>query len=371
MPNRALAIAGLAFALTGLGASADARPFTASSDELKITVGGALQPRVSYGIDDESATDRFGFGLRRARLRASATWANVVLGFDVDLSAMAPFDLHVGLTPAEGWHVRVGYFAGAQPRGLIPTGLAVIDGVDRSAILERWARLTIGGAGRDVGADVTYANRYVTASLWLHSGYGGFARGVANVLQSPSGHAAAGADERSGFALSGALAFTPQDGLEIGGFASHNTAGGAPVAFPAGFERTVTSWSAHAYYGPKPGSQFLRLKAEVVGLSVTGDAGGPAVATGPPPEVDLSHIGAAGTAALGLIPHGEIFGRFEVFDEDDGGDLTRYLEAGIMFSLSAMDDGPFDRERLTLSYGNAVRGADTDHFAVLQGQWLF
>lgn len=361
---------GVAVATLTLAHPADARPFTKPADDLELAFGAALQPRVSYGHDEGvMVTDRLGFGLRRARVRMSATWGIAFVEMDADLSVMAPFGLYAAVAPTDRWTIRAGYFAGAQPRGLIPTGLTVIDGVERAAIIERWAQATIGGPGRDLGIDVSYRNRYVSASLWLHSGFGGLSRVAANFHRSPSGHDATGGVDRTALAISGSVGFTPQDGLELGGHFSHNRSGGAPAALTPGVERTVSSWSAHVYWGANPGSQRLRLKAEAVGIMTSGDAVEPGGSG--PGEVDTSQIGAAGTAAVGLLAHDELFVRFEVFDEDDGGDLSRYLTAGLMFSLSALDGGPFERERLTLAYSRATRGDDTDHFAVLQGQWLF
>lgn len=359
-----------ALALVSTPVTAPAASFAPPAEDLTLSFGGALQPRVGYGHSDQvMVTDRLGFGLRRARVRGVAAWGISRFEADVDLSVMAPMSLHVAVTPTERWTIRVGYFPGAQPRGLIPTPLSSIDGVDRATIAERWGRATIGGAARDMGIDATYANKYVKASVWLHSGFGGLGRDAANYHQSPSDGSATRGLDLTRVAISGSLAFTPQDGLELGGHASHNRSGGAAAALTPGLDRTITSWSAHAYWGAKPGSQFLRIKAEALGIMTSGDAAAPVV--GSPSEIDLSQFGAAGTAAVGLIPHGEVFARFEVFDEDDGGDLSQYLTAGLMFSLSAMDGGPFERERLTLAYSNAAVGDNVDHFAVLQGQWLF
>lgn len=364
-----LALAALALCSVAVSPSAEAHPFS-RADDLDITFGAALQPRLSYGRSDQVAlTERLGFGVRRARARISGRWGISRLEVDVDFSAMVPAGLYVAIAPAENWTVRVGYFPGAQPRGYIPTGLTKIDGVERAAINERWAAATIGGLGRDLGIDATWRNDYVYASLWLHTGFGGLDRNAANFSQSPSSHDATRGVDVNALAVSGALGFTPQDGLELGGHFGYDPSGGVVASRAPGLDRTVTTWSAFAYWGAAPGSQFLRIKAEAVGIMISGE--GLPVDGAPVPEVDLSQFGAAATAAIGLIPHGEFFARFEIFDEDDDNDLTRYLAAGVMFSLSDMDGGPFERERLTLSYSNAARGDDTDHFAVLQGQWLF
>ncbi len=362
----------IAAALTlALGAPAGARPFTAPADDLTLAFGGALQPRVSYGrADHVMLTERFGFGLRRARVRASAAWQAVMLEFDVDLVGLAPFGLYLAIRPAENWTIRAGYFPGAQPRAMIPTGVPVIDGVERAAIAERWAGLTLGGRGRDVGIDVTWANAYVKASLWVHSGYGSrMARDGNNFWQSPSSHDATGGVDQMTPAISGALSFTPQDGLELGGFVGYNPTGVVPEGSPVDPDRSVTSWSAHAYWGPTPGSQFVRLKAEVIGLSIANHI--PPGINGEAAPVDRDLIGGAGTAAVGIIPHGEVFGRFEVFDADDGAGAARYITAGVMFSPSHMKGGPFERERLTLAWAHSTRADDADHVVVLQGQWLF
>ncbi len=348
----------------------EARPFVSGADDLEVTVGGAVQPRISYGHSDQvMVTDRVGFGLRRARTRISGTWGMTRVEADLDFATMSAVQLYATLKLSDNWRMRAGYFPGAQPQAYIPTSMTKIDGVERAAIAERWSRLTIGSSGRDLGVDLKWSNDYAYASVWLHSGLGSLNRSGANYRESPSSHNATRGVDNMALAISGSLGFTPQDGLELGGYVGYNAAGGARAELTPGIDRTVTSWSAHVYWGPDPGSQFLRLKAEALGIMIEGDD--PPAAGGPPPQVDLSHFGAAGTAAIGIIPHGEVFARFEVFDEDDGNDLTRYLSTGVMFSPSAMDGGPFARERITLLYSNAVRGEQTDHIAVLQGQWLF
>lgn len=359
-------IIGALAAALALPCVAEAKHFVTPAEDLRVEVGGAFQPRVTWGrTDGDDPIDRFGFGIRRARLRVSGAWADRVgVSLDVDLVGPEPFDLHMFWQVADGWRLRAGYLAGPQPRGLIPTGLTVIDGFDRAAIADRWGQRTIGGSGRDLGVELQHSTARTEVAVWVHSGLGGLDRGAGNFWQAPSNRTATGGIEQTGLAVAGSAHWTPVDRLEIGAFGGYNAAEPERAG-----SRAYATWAAHVYWGPEPGSQFIRLKGEVIGLRFAEDE------TEDGAEIDAQHsIGWAATAAAGVIPHGEIYGRFEQLDEDGSGALTVYATAGVMWSPSALRGGPFSRERLTLAYSVVTPegdGATDEHMVVLQGQWLF
>ena len=349
----------------------DPNPVRTSAPHVDLDITGTFQPRFSYGTADE--TDRLGFGLRRARLRTTATFdrrVGVHYDFDLRSGGLESVDLYVFYRWGGAWRVRLGYLAGAQPAAYIPTSHTRVDGIDRAAIGERWSDITIGSRGRDFGVDVRRQTDRTRLELWLHNGDGNFAAARGNFRQSISDNDATRGVDRTDMAASAAAGWTPAEDLEIGGFVGYNANRGPYTAAAADARgRSYGSWSAHVYWGPDPGDRPLRLKAEVLGVNFeSGDDG----EGGTVPARDV--LGWALFGAVAPIEHGEVFFRYEEFDADDGRGADAYVTAGASYSRSAARGRDYRQERVTLAYTNAVPGADgaeTEHLVVLQWQWVY
>lgn len=361
----------LTFAPAVVVAEEEPNPVRTSAPHVDLDITGTFQPRFSYGTSDD--VDRVGFGVRRARLRATATFdRRVGVHYDVDVrgGGLESVDLYAFYRWGSAWRVRVGYLAGAQPEAYIPTSHTRIDGIDRAAIGERWSDITIGSRGRDFGVDVRRRTDRTRVELWLHNGDGNFDPGRGNFRQSISdGDATRGVD-RTDMAVSAAAGWTPAEDLEIGGFASYNANRGPYTAVAEDARgRSYGSWSAHVYWGADPGDRPVRLKAEVLGVNFESGEDGEG---GSVPARDV--LGWALFGAVAPIDHGELFVRYEEFDADDGNGADAYVTAGASYSRSAANGHDYREERITLAYTNAVPGADgaeTEHLVVLQWQWVY
>lgn len=377
--RRVLLLCGAAL-LAASPVSADEGPnfVRTSAGDVDIRLTGTFQPRLSWGRSAETDTreseDRLGFGLRRARFRATATFDDRVgVHYDVDVrgGSLSSVDLYAFYRSAEAWRVRVGYLAGAQPRSYIPTSHTRVDGIDRAAIAERWSEITIGSRGRDFGVDVRRLTDTTRLELFLHNGDGANDPGRGNFRQSISDNDATRGIDRAELAVSAAGAVMPAavDGLEVGGFAGYNAARGPYTAVDGGPGRSYGSWSAHVYYGANPGSQPFRFKAEALGVHFESGETGDGVAV---PARDA--IGWAVFGAASLVEHSEVFARYEQFDADTGIDADEYWVFGASYSRSAARGLDYRQERITLAYTNALPGLEAaadQHLTVVQLQWVF
>lgn len=347
--------------------------------DIGLEINGTFQPRLSYGRDagvgDAESIDRLGFGIRRARIMFTVEFdTRVGIHYDVDLrgGSLDSVDLYAFYTPRENWRFRMGYVPGAQPRSYIGTSHTRIDGIDRAAIAERWSDVTIGGRGRDFGVEARYRSDTTRLELFLHRGDGNFSPSRGNFRQSIADvDATRGVDDMS-LATSTYVAFTPdgRDALEIGGFASYNAARGPYTALEDGAPgRSYGSWSAHVYYGPHPGDQPYRFKAEALGIHYESGA----LADGTPVEA-RDNFGWALFGAAALVDNSEVFVRYEEFDADDGSGGDTYWTVGASYSRSAAQGKDYRQERITLAYTNALPGTDSigdQHLTVLQWQWIY
>ena len=349
------------------------------SPDIGLEINGTFQPRLSYGRDagvgDADATDRLGFGIRRARLMFTADFdGRVGIHYDVDLRGgnLDSVDLYAFYTPHESWRFRLGYIPGAQPRSYIPTSHTRIDGIDRAAIAERWSDVTIGGRGRDFGAEARYKTSLTRLELFVHKGDGNFDPSRGNFRQSIADVDATRGVDETALAVSTAFGFTPQgsDALEIGGFASYNAARGPYTALEDGAPgRSYGSWSAHVYYGPHPGDQPYRFKAEALGIHYESGS----LADGTPVDA-RDTFGWAVFGAAAVVENSEVFARYEEYDADDGAGADAYWTFGASYSLGAARGADYREERLTLAYTNALPGTDAvadQHLVVMQWQWVY
>ncbi|GIV57292.1 MAG: hypothetical protein KatS3mg042_0205 [Rhodothermaceae bacterium] len=354
----------------------EAPPVRAAVGDARLSLGGLVQGRFSYGRTDpagaQDATERVGFGLRRARLRALAEVGRTSAFVQVDGAGgtVQLVDAYAGFRLGERVRLRVGRLAGAQPRSLILTSSTRIDAVDRAAIAERWGRQTLGGDGRDFGLELRYGGRHAELLAFVHNGDGNWSRLRGNVRQGPSENDATGGVSTSGLAVTLAAAWRPgaPDGLEVGGFAGFNGSRNPNTRRDDDARgRDYVTYGAHAYWGAEPGSRAVRLKADVLGI----------VYAAPTRFEARQHtFGAALLGALRLHRAAELFARAERFERDldrpDTGDT--YVTGGVSLSLSALQGRPYHRERLTLGYTAVLPDDDTaatHHLALLQLQIAF
>lgn len=352
-----------------------------------LRFGGTFQPRASYGFatgadDADDDLDRVGFGLRRARLRATATFGpGFGVYYDVDLATgdLRSVDLHAFWQATPRLRLRAGYLAGAQPYAYTFTSHTRLDAVDRAAISERWANGTIGSSGRDFGFDVRYETDALTLDVFLHNGDGSFARDRGNFRESVSGLSATRGVDTDGLALGGFVNYKPAglSGVEVGGFAGFNGSEN-PLTAPDGSEegRSYVSYAGHLYWGATPGSQPFRLKGDVIGIMYEELPG-----EGTTPTFEAQHsLGYSVFAAARAFAHGEVFARGEQYlpfldggvNDDVGADT--YFTAGASYSLSARRGLPYRQERVTVAYANGLPDAPAladQHLVVVQLQFVF
>ncbi|MGB3542801.1 hypothetical protein [Rubrivirga sp.] len=334
------------------------------SDDLRLDIAGGVQPRASVGIE-ENATDetRYGFGLRRARIQARVLYRDLGgVEYDVEggSGSIESVDLFAFANLTNDVQARVGYFPVAQPAGGILTPYFLIDAVDRAAIDERWLSGTLGGDGRDLGADVTYRSGRTTASVAVHNGFGTFQRGTNNFREGISAPDVVNGIETPGLAISSVLVYEPGDGLEVGVYGGFN--GANPDRTDRGDGgRDYTSAGAHVYWGASPGSQPLRVKLDALVLSYADDGRG---------GQDQAGVSAFGAARV--LGSGEVFGRVERYWDDADLEGDDFVTAGLSYSPSAARGAPYERARLTLAYHYRTSDVLEDaHLVVLQGQLAF
>ena len=334
----------------------------------KIDFWGAFQPRISYGaMEDTSATlNRFGYGIRRARIRAEVMLVEKLgVRYDADFASgtFQSVDLFAFYRFSDNVTMRFGIMPSAQPRAHIFTPIPQIDSFDRAAIAEQWAGSTLGGGGRDFGIDLQYQTPEWTAVAFLHNGDGSFSRVRGNFSQTISSESATRGIERSVMATSFYVAhrFASLKGVEIGGYVSQNTSKNPNTVGPMGVGRDYVSYAAHAYYGANPGSQPFRLKLDVIGISFQGDD-------------EQERFGVSILGAARLNAYTELFARYENAQQDTQIDDTGtdFFTAGLSFSLSKFNGGNFSDQRATLGYSMLESpSGNQQHLIVLQWQFMF
>ena len=364
----------------GAAPAQDAPAVETTGPEVRLRLGGLVQPRMSYGwttaAPNDEARQRVGFGVRRARLRATVTIderAGAYIQVGGSSGTLRVIDAYVFFQPNKRVRLRMGRMSSAQVRALLLTPSFAIDAVDRAAIAGIWGRNTIGADGRDFGLDLRYRTDQGDATLFIHNGDGSWDRLRGNYREGIGGGQPTGGIERglTDLAVSFYSTLRPQalPGLDVGGFISYN--GSANVNTEAEtIGREYISYGAHLYWGAAPGSQRVRLKADVIGIQYE-------TLSGVTPDLRNQHaVGTALLAALRLHRAAELFARAEHYDanvnRDGRGDT--YLTGGFSFSLSRLRGRPYSRERFTLGY-SALLPQDNDeptrHLLILQAQIAF
>lgn len=372
-------LAAFVVCLLALPASAQNRPVVPSDDSVGVRLGATVQGRFSAGyasLDGGDARSRVGFGLRRIRLRVDADLAERFgLHIQLEGAGTAPIitDTYGFYRLADGLRVRLGRMVVAQPRSLTLTSHAAIDAIDRAAIAEVWGAQTIDEGGRDFGIDLVYATNRTTLMAGLYNGDGSWSRARGNFREGISDGAPTGTVDQTGLAASvyGHHELRALGGLELGGHASFNAAENPNTA-----GRTYASYSAHAYWGAVPGSQPIRLKADVLGI-VYEEV--PAAATpGAVLDADGAQqtLGASLLGAVRMHPSTEIFGRIEQYTPNLNLDdrEERYVTGGVSFSPSALMGERYRKVRITTAYSGLFPQADdleNRHLGMVQVQLVF
>ncbi len=374
-------LAGLILALLLLGpapsiAQPTAPSVTSTSPAIRLTLSGGIQTRASYSwlsnVGGEDTPNRLGAGIRRARFRVLAEVGPRTSVF-MQLEGTGPtfLDFWAAYQWNERVRLRLGRFISAQPRSFIQTGMPYIDAVARPAIAERWGAQTLGSDGRDFGLEAQLRFEEAELLLYLHNGDGNWNRARGNVREDISGGDVLRGVDNVGLAasVSGVVRPASVEGLEAGAFVSYNASKNPNTeAFDIG--RSYGSYGAHVYWGARPGSQPVRLKADLLGIRYqTLDLGAQ--------NFEQQVLGLAVLAAGRLSPASEAFVRVEHYNPNTeaGGDISeRFVTFGATYSLSAHQGQPFHRQRVTLAY-SGLFPEDGDlprqHQVILQFQVWF
>ncbi|MEM0962116.1 MAG: hypothetical protein AAGK21_06185 [Bacteroidota bacterium] len=356
-------VAGAACLLAAAPASG-AQTLLQLSDDATLKLTGGIQPRVGLGIEGADDTERLGLGLRRARLQFRLTLLDQVgMEYDIDTTPgdLRSVDLFAFYDISDNVQLRAGRLPPAQPRGFVPTSYSRIDAVDRSPMDERWAAGTLGSSGRDLSVDLTAMFGETELQVTLHNGTGGFSRQTDNFRESGSASSVTRGTEEVALALSTALHRGGPSGLSYGGFASLNARGSDRTALSDSVGRGYGAAGAHLYFGERPGSQPIRIKAEVLGTQYQ--------------SVDGVVQRSAGLGLFGAIRafgFGEVFLRGDRFWEDIDTDGETYGTIGASYSPAAALGRDYRDLRITGSY--LVRRNDDGeigHLVKLQGQIIF
>jgi len=343
--------------------SAAAQAQLTLAEDATLSLTGGIQPRVGFGIEGSDDTERLGLGLRRARLQFRLTLLDRVgMEYDVDTTPgdLRSVDLFAFYDVSETVQLRAGRLPPAQARGFIPTSYSRIDAVDRSPMDERWAAGTLGSSGRDISLDLTAELGETEVQVTLHNGTGGFSRDTDNFRESGSASSVTRGTDETEFALSASVHHGGPTGLSFGGFASGNARGNDQSALNDTPRRYISA-GTHLYYGERPGSQPVRLKAEVVATQYEGVGG-----------FRQQSAGAGVFGAIRAFGHGEIFVRGDRFWEDVDDDGELYGTFGGSYSPGSALGRDYRDLRITASY--LVRrniDGDIGHLVKLQGQIIF
>lgn len=342
------------------------------SNGVAVRLGGTLQPRITYGSELDATgarQERIGFGVRRLRLRLYVDIGErfgVFLQMEGSGESAIWQDLRGEYRVTEDLTFRAGRFAGAQPRAYARTLHSEIDAIDRPAISEMWARMTIGGDGRDYGMEALWITQKWELRGFFHNGYNrwNYSSGIG---RNPA-TAGIGTD---GFAFSGAATYWPagRDRFEAGLYGSVNTTGNVLTEL-AQIGRNYVSYSAHAYWGPRPGDQPFRIKSDFIGISFQEVA---------PFEIQ-NYLGVSLFGGYLIASHIELFAMGELWHDDGTGmGITNQFfgTAGGSFSFSALKGRPFYHNRVIAAYTfrtAEARSVDFDnltHVAMIQAQFYF
>jgi hypothetical protein len=284
-------------------------PVTISSGDMNLRIGGTFQSRATFlsnpNLNPAFDETQYGFGVRRARIRLYGTISpKLRLFLQMEGSgATATFtDLRAEWDMTDRTMLRAGRFVGAQPASMAFTLHHEIDGLDRAAIAENWARQTLGADARSFGVEVVHRLDELELRAFAHSGSntrnirGGVSDGANNFGQNPAA-----------FAVSGMIRYLPKSiaNSEAGVYFGHNPT-------KTGDPRTYSDGSAHLYWGSKVGLQPTRVKLDMISVRFT----------------NQTTYGASVFVGQLIGEDVEVFGRAELYDSDLDIGSTSYLTLG-------------------------------------------
>jgi hypothetical protein len=349
-------------------------PVSFGEGNVGFVVGGTAQVRATYAQDAPLSANRLGFGIRRLRLRMHASMGQRVGFFVQAEGADANFkvlDIAVEYRPSARWRLRAGRIISARPGGF--NSHTRIDGADRPVTIGEWAKQTIGADGHDFGLEARFAGPQGEVLAFLHNGDGHWDRARGNFREEVGVGSSTRDTDQTGLAATVYAAFTPTklDGLDVGGFAGINLSRNPNTAYQD-IGRAYTTYGAHGYWGADPGSQPVRIKADVVGLRYeTLDAAALDTST----AFKQQMLGASLLAAVRFFRAGEGFARYERFDPNTAtpGDTFTFATVGGSLSTSALRGQPYHRERITLAWTMRLPEATEKptYSLILQAQLVF
>ncbi len=375
LPACSLPVLLMLLTLLSQAAHAQEETVTTGGPDLRVRLGGVFQSRLSYGwtTNAPAERERVGYGIRRARLQVNGAVgprAGFYLQVDGAGGTVQALDAFAFYQFNERLRLRLGRMASAQPRAMILTPAPLIDAIDRAAVAEIWAARTVGADGRDFGLDLRYRTPQGEVLVFLHNGDGNWDRARGNFREAVTGDATGGADRGLrdlAVSVYGTLTPAALKGVEVGGYVAFNGARN-PNTEAEGRGREYVSYAGHLYWGAVPGSQPVRLKADVVGVRYE-------TVEGVTVEVRDQHtLGYALLGAARVHPAAEVFARVEQFlpNVNRSGTGDTFAVAGASFSLSALRGRPYQHERLSVAYaGRFPEDGPRQHLVVLQAQIVF
>lgn len=316
---------------------------TVAGQDISFRLGTTIQPRFTYVNEDlnDREIDRIGFGIRRFRLRSYiGVGSNVSVFTQMEGSGTSAqfLDLRIDYKLNPDLTLRVGRFAGAQPRAMAMTLHSDIDAIDRAAIADYWARSTIGSDARDYGAELVWKPNRLEYRLFVHNGDNRY-----NYRSGSADEAPGSSRSRTTMAVSSMVRFFPNNDVhtDIGLYGSYNGNPGQGITM-----KNYYSAAFHAYRGTFPGHFPYRVKFDAILASFD--------------NVPIfggyeNHLFAGATIFTGymLRPDTELFGRVERYSTNAHSKSnlnSDFLTLGFTYSFSAAQGKNFQGNKITTTY---------------------
>lgn len=319
-------------------------PINVAGQDINFRIGATFQPRFSFGSDIESENSRLGFGVRRLRFR---TYVGIGsnLSFFTQLEGSGTnaqfLDIRIDYKVRPNLTLRVGRFAGAQPRAMALTLHNEIDGIDRIAIAEYWTKHQTGTDARDYGIEAVYKPNRFEYRLFIHNGFNQL-----NYKSSINDESATQFTTKDELAVSSIVRFFPNNSpdSELGIFAGYNATGGA-----WGRPKNSYSFAAHAYHGAFPGHFPIRFKLDFIHTQFNKVFDTPST----PRIANQRFTGVSGFTGYLARPSFELFAHAEIYRHTNlsplGEDVT-ILQLGATQSFS-VNNGKAFQNKITVAYG--------------------
>jgi len=319
-------------------------PINVAGQDINFHIGATFQPRFSIGSDIESEDSRLGFGVRRIRFRtyvgigSNLTFFTQLEGSGTNAQFL---DIRIDYKVRPNLSLRIGRFAGAQPRSMALTLHNEIDAIDRLAIAEYWTKYQTGTDARDYGIEAVYKPNRFEYRLFIHNGYNQL-----NYKSSINDESATQFTTRDELAVSSIVRFYPNNSpdSELGIFAGYNATGGA-----WGRPKNSFSIAAHAYHGAFPGHFPIRFKFDFIHTQFNKVFDTPST----PRIANQRFTGGSGFTGYLARPSFELFAHAEIYRHTNFSPLGEdviILQLGATKSFSVNNSKPF-QNKITIAYG--------------------